>query len=198
MKAPSSSLSTVASPKAPMKTSGWAACASAIASRIGSILSTARSESPRISNSTIAERPSFEIWPAFSVSRGERMFITSPSRRSAPTTARVAATNCGELACSESLWMSTVSAAGCRKLSSRISSARPDSPGPEYSVACSVPTIDEPTKNVTTTNASHPRIASLRWFALQRPTRPVRLVGCLQGTYSSPSPLRRSGSGRSS
>ena len=40
-------------------------------------MSTARSASPRIWKSTSAERPSAEIWPAFSASSGERMFVTA-------------------------------------------------------------------------------------------------------------------------
>ena len=56
----SSPFCALASPNSPMNRAGWAACASATASKTGSILSIALSLSPRISSSTSADRPSLD------------------------------------------------------------------------------------------------------------------------------------------
>jgi iron complex outermembrane recepter protein len=70
---------------------GCAACAEATAARIGSILSTAASESPRIWKSISAEWRSAAIWPLLSGSSGERTFWTEPSFEILATTSPIAA-----------------------------------------------------------------------------------------------------------
>ena len=69
-----------------MKKPGWARCSAATASTTGSILSTALSLSPRMSNSTSAACPSFAIWPALPGASGERTFCTTASFETRATT----------------------------------------------------------------------------------------------------------------
>jgi hypothetical protein len=80
----------LASPNSPMKKSGWARCAAETAARTGSISSIALSLSPRISNSTRAERRSLAICPALSESSGERTFSTAGTFDTRTTTSLIA------------------------------------------------------------------------------------------------------------
>ena len=103
---------------------------------------------------------------------GDRREPASPA-----TTSRIAASNSGSLTVSPDAldWTSTSSLARwLNPASARIWSARRDSPVPRSSSArCCVPTAP-PMKTHATTSASHPKIATRRCSALQRPARWAR------------------------
>ena len=66
---------------------------------------------------------------------------------------------------SVSLWMSTLSPAGCTNSSWRSLSMRPDSPTPEVAGSILVVPLRMPAAKATTTKASQPKIAVLRCCA---------------------------------
>ena len=129
-----------------------------------------------MSKLTIAEWPSAEIWAPLPAAYGLSTLATTPRADTLRTTSSTAARNAGLLAVSDSLSTSTVSPAGCSNPSSRIRAAFPDSPGSvSLSPSCLVP-IAPPITTAATTNASQPKIAVLRWRALQRPMRAAMLL----------------------
>src|SRR3954452_20976424 len=97
---------------------------------MGSVLSAASSDGPRISIGTSAECLSAETNPLFPAAYGDLTFATAPSFDTPTTTACTAALNSASIVVSVSLWTSTSSPAGCLKSSYRIVSARPDFPRP--------------------------------------------------------------------
>ena len=143
----------------------------------GSIWSPALSNSPRIWKSMIAERPSSEICAALVSPSGARRLITCSSPSSRAAVSSIAAANSGSLAVSVSLWMRTVSPAGCLKPASRIWSARLDSPAPPALPSAAFVPTTVPSMTASTTKASQPKTAVFQWPALQRPMRPAMFVG---------------------
>ena len=126
-----------------------------------------------------AECPSAEI-------SGLSMLATPsvPWRRS--VTSATADWNSLELVLSSSLWIRTCSVALSSKAPFMASAAWPDSPGPaaEESISfCGIRFI--PTNIETITNASHPRMAFLRCWVLQRPIRAVMLRVCCMRSFPS-------------
>ena len=116
--------------------------------------------------------------PAFGWSIGDTIPATSGCCESASTTLPTAAENS---ACWSTVPVadctSTLSRAGILKFpSSRICSARRDSP---FAIAQSfisrAPTAP-PITTARTANAIHPNAARFQWDALQRPARPARFV----------------------
>src|SRR5436190_20378504 len=81
--------------------------------------------------------------------------------------------------------MRTSSPACLGKASSIVRSAVPDSPTPLR--ACSWVSVPEavPIMKATATNASHPQIAALRCWALQRPALAARFIDCRGGAGAS-------------
>ena len=172
----SSSCFSALTPNSSIRRLGLAAAAPSTASITGWILSVAVSASPRISRLTVAEWPSAEIWPRLPAAYGLCTLVTTLTAETRRTTSATAALNAGLSAVCFELWTSTVSPAGCLNPSSSIRAARPDSPGSvSVSVSCLVPSAP-PSTTAATTNASQPKIAVLRWRALQRPIRAATLV----------------------
>ncbi len=163
-------------PKEPMNTSGLAAFASPTAAMTGSIFVRASSGSPVISKSMSAACPAWPTWPAFSGSSGDWTSVTTSTAETLVITSSTAAVNAGSLTVSVSLWMSTLSPAGCTNSSWRSLSIRPDSPTPEVACSILVVPLTMPRAKATTTKPSQPKIAVLRCCALHRPIRPARLV----------------------
>src|SRR6266480_5436752 len=141
---------------------------------MGSTLSLASSDLPRMSNSTSAECSLLDTWPALPGANGESMLVTFGCASSRRTTSCTAAWNRALATLSEELWSSTSSFAGCSNSSLRIRWTLPDSPGPgSFADSDWVPTL-WPTPKAMTTNASQPKTATFQCLALQRPTRAAR------------------------
>ena len=129
----STASSALASPNSPMKNSGWTcwrrrlgrgpgrSCPRRRRRRRGSRTRRA----PRARSSRSGPRSPGR---AASARSGRR-----PSVSIRATTSSITAANAGSVTRSESLWMRTLSPAGCLKPASRILSIRPDSPGPARS-----------------------------------------------------------------
>ncbi len=114
-------LSALASPNWPTKTRGLAFCAAAVAASVESTRSFVTSSSPRISNVTRADLPSFESWPSLPLASGD-LTLSTPcvvSRRE--TVSLTAAVKAASPTLTEPLpWTSTCSSAESRKLASAI------------------------------------------------------------------------------
>src|SRR5262249_22609260 len=74
------------------------------------------------------------------------------------------------------LWTSTVSLALSGNAWLIVLSARPDSPTPDWLFFSVLVPIEPPMKVARMTKASQPKIAVLRWAALQRPARAARFL----------------------
>src|SRR3954469_18457802 len=107
---------------------------------------------------------------------GLSMARTCLVRCNRATTSATAALNLGSSAFSFPLWTSTDSSAFFGNALKAAFSARPDSPTPDsWSSSVFVPTW-LPIANARITKASHPKMAFLRCWALQRPALAARLV----------------------
>ncbi len=105
------------------------------------------------------------------------MFATFGCRDSAWTTFATADENDGCSNVAHADWISTLSRAGISKLpSSRICSARRDSPFAIAQGSISRPPTAPDTNTMSTPNAIQPKAAVFQWAALQRPARPARFV----------------------
>ncbi len=125
-------------------------------------MSAASSGDPVYSSWTSADDWSSDTRPVDSWSRGEVTVDTSSREPTASTTSATTARNCGEASVSVSLCTSTLSWAGSSKSSYRISSARPDSPGPEVSNTIVFIGSTRLMANSMIISPSHPKIAMRR------------------------------------
>ena len=152
-------LLALASPNSPMVKPGWACWAAATPATTGSILSTA--SVPRAPDPELDQHRVPVLRDLAGVSGRERrpdVLDDRACRRGRATTSSIAASNAAVPA-QASLWMRTLSPAGCLKPASRILSMRPDSPGPDvlWSMFCRPTTL--PIATATTTKASQPKVA---------------------------------------
>ncbi len=125
-----------------------------------------------------AECPSAEIWPSLPVASGERSFVT-----------------CGKLSSFAIAWFTTALNSGssavavfdCTSTYSICSSSLKPASRTMWSALRASPTFMSfgsivcrptapPMTNEATTNASQPKMAVLRWRALQRPIRAAMFV----------------------
>src|SRR3954452_12566408 len=98
---------------------------------------------------------------------------------SRPDTSRIVRWKCGSDTGSERFCTSTVSDAFSGKACAYALSARPDSPLPAFESEIVFIPDALPRASEISTNASHPQMAVLRWFADQRPARAAMFIGVL-------------------
>ena len=137
-------------------------------------------------DSTSAERPFFEIWPALPGSSGERTSRTSATLETRATTSAIAESKAGVPTRSERLWIRTRSVAGRLNPASRILSMRPDSPGPALVSMFLVPTMPPSRRRRGRTRSSRRSPSS----SARRSSGPCGRRGC----GAAPSGPRRCGS----
>ena len=168
-----SSLLELTLPNCSTRSSGCASWTAVTASLVGSSRFAASSESPVISNVTRAECWSTET--GASPVNGEVTSRTSSVRDSRAVASSIVAVNSGSSTSSVLLWIRRCSVFGLRPASYSVCSARPASPE-NWSAPWIwfLPTA-LPTTTATTTKASQPKIAVLRWLALQCAARAARL-----------------------
>src|SRR3954447_22733142 len=137
-----------------------------------------------MSNWTTSERPSLEIWPRLAGANGDLTFLTWGNADRRATTSLTAARTRGSLVFSVPLrvWTSTCSAAGWGNWSARTASARPELPVPSWPSLIVFMPSELPMNSAARTKAIQPKMAVLRWVALQRPMRPAR--GVLEGVVA--------------
>ena len=169
----STDFSPLAEPNPSTVKPGLAASMSSTVVRIGSIRSTAATPVSSSSYCTSTAWPSGET--SFGSSSGERTRETPLAALSSATTSSTTALNSGLEAGSDSCSMNTDSSTVSSKPPlSTICSARRESPASASAGSRVLVPTTLPSATATTTNASHPKIAVLRWAALQRPMRAAR------------------------
>jgi hypothetical protein len=179
----------LASPNCSTRKSGFADCTSATAARIGFTVSVACSASSASSNCTSAAWPSAETRLAPSSSSGERTFDTPSLPARAAVTSATTARKAGSEAFADSLSTKTLSSAESRNApASMICWARPDSPIPSSSWSSFCMPTAPPMTAAATMKASQPKIAVLRWPALQRPMRAAMVLERFKGVIWRTSP----------
>ena len=130
-----------------------------------------------------AECPSAEIWPSLPAASGERSFVTCGKPSSFASAWFTTALNSGSAAVAVFDCTSTYSicSSSLKPASRMMWSALRASPTLTsfWSIVC-MP-IAPPMATEATTNASQPKMAVLRWRALQRPIRAAMFVLCFRG-----------------
>src|SRR4051812_1393957 len=180
-----SALFALASPNCSMRNPGWRRWAAATAVRIAPTRFSALSWSPRRSKFTSALRRSREIWPSSPTRSGSLTLRTVAKRLTVPTTSSIAARKRGERTVSEPrARMCTFSLAFSKNPAlASIRSAVRDSPTPWFS-GLSVFRPNAPARKIDARTApSHPKIAILRCWALQRAARAVRFRPGMRGAF---------------
>src|SRR4051812_8326455 len=112
---------------------------------------------------------------------GALMSRATPLAESRLFTSPSAALKRGLDASMDRLCTSTLSEASAGNARAAVLSARPDSPLPPSESAMFFIPAALPIARATSTKASQPQIAVLRWLALQRPARAARFMGVLLG-----------------
>ena len=132
-----------------------------------------------------AANPGFTV-DGFGSASGERMSETPSVAARRATTSSTTALNSGLDARSDSFSTNTDSSTVSPKPpSSTICSARPASPASASAGSRDLVPITLPSATATNTKASHPKIAVLRWAALQRPMRAARFWDLARGVMAS-------------
>ena len=186
----STDFSPLAEPNPSTVKPGLAASMSSTVVRMGSIRSTAPTPVSSSSYCTSTAWPSGET--SFGSSSGERTRETPLAALRSATTSSTTALNWGLEAGSDSCSMNTDSPTVSSKPPlSTICSARRESPASASAGSRDLVPTTLPSATATTTNASHPKIAVLRWDALQRPMRAAMVLERCKGVMVGTSPGSR-------
>src|SRR3954465_1513554 len=171
--AASSALPALASPNCSMRRSGCARWAAATACSIASTRVLVCSYSPGMENVISAERPSLDTWFLLPLASGDSTLVTYLVCSRRWVVSLTASVKLGSVAFPLPLtWTRTCSSDSSGKSAAAICrSAVRESPLPPSSSLMVLMPIAPPRTNAITTNASHPKIAVLRWWALQWPAR---------------------------
>ena len=179
---------TLASPNSPMKSSGCACCASSTRGEHGLDLVDGL---VLVAADLELDERGVPVLRDLALTAGierraevlHRRHLRDARRRRPRSRPRRRDRSCA----ASSLWIRTLSPAGCLKPASRILSARPDSPGPAVLGSMVLVPTAPPIAKAAMTRPSQPKVAVFQWLALQRPIRAARLrLVCVRDTAFSP------------